>query len=133
MSLLATILQADTETGGYVTAGQVIYKAGQTYGLNPQVLLATLQKEQSLVIGGANYCNNGDEHKYAAAVGYGCSYSGTCYNYSGLNLYQRNGIGVSSVGPTCVNSASKAGFSQQVIRAAWLLKFGQQRAHGNVG
>jgi hypothetical protein len=117
--------------GGYVTAGQVIYDAAQAYGINPQVLITTLQKEQSLVIGGAGYCNNGDEHKYAAAVGYGCPDSGTTYSYTGVDLYQRNGVTHSTVGPTCVNSVSKAGFTQQVIRAAWLLKFGEQRAEGN--
>ena len=118
--------------GDYVSAGQVIYDAGQVYGLNPQVLLATLQKEQSLVVGSPGYCNNGDQHKYAAAVGYGCPDSGTTYSYSGLSLYRRNGVVVSSTGTTCVNSASKAGFSQQVIRAAWLLKFGEQRSKGNI-
>jgi hypothetical protein len=119
--------------GGYGTAGEVIAMSAQAYGINPQVILATLQKEQSLVIGGPNYCNNGDQHKYAAAVGYGCPDSGTTYNYSGLDLYRRNGVTITNVGPTCVNSAAKAGFSQQVIRAAWLLKFGQQRSKGNVG
>ncbi|MEO6513739.1 MAG: hypothetical protein ABIR37_03555 [Candidatus Saccharimonadales bacterium] len=119
--------------GGFVTAGQVIYDAGQAYGLNPQVLLTTLQKEQSLVVGGAGYCNNGDQHKYAAAVGYGCPDSPTTFSYSGLNLYQRNGVTVTDTGTTCVNSAAKAGFSQQVIRAAWLFKFGEQRSKGNVG
>ena len=119
--------------GGYVTAGQVIADASQAYGLNPQALLATLQKEQSLVIGGANYCNNGDQHKYAAAVGYGCPDSPTTFSYTGLSLYQRNGTVITDTGTTCVNGAAKAGFSQQVIRAAWLLKFGQQRSRGNVG
>lgn len=121
--------------GGFVSAGQVIYDAAQAYGLNPRVIIATLEKEQSLVTGQnsfAGYCNNGDQHKYAAAVGYGCPDSGTTYNYTGLSLYQRNGITVTSTGTTCVNSASKAGFSQQVIRAAWLFKFGEQRAKGNI-
>lgn len=117
--------------GGYVTAGQVIFDSSQAYGLNPQVLLVTLQKEQSLVVGGASYCNDGDEHKYAAAVGYGCPDSGGKYYYNDVNLYLRNGVLHTNVGPTCVNSASKAGFSQQVIRAAWLFKFGQQRSLGN--
>lgn len=117
---------------GFVTAGEVIHEAAQAYGLNPQVLLATLQKEQSLVTGAANnYCNNGD-HKYAAALGFGCPDSGGTYSYSNVNLYQRNGVTRTSIGSTCVNSAVKAGFSQQVIRAAWLLKFGQQRSKGNV-
>ncbi len=119
--------------GSYTTAGNVIATSAQTYGINPRVLLVTLQKEQSLVAGRANYCNNGDEHKYAAAVGYGCPDGGTRYNYTNVNLYSRNGAVHSTVGPTCVNSAAKAGFSQQVIRAAWLLKFGQQRAKGNIG
>lgn len=121
--------------GGYTSAGQVIYDAAQAYGLNPQVLLVTLEKEQSLVTGRNNfsgYCNNGDQHKYTAAVGYGCPDSGTTYSYTGLNLYQRNGVTVSDTGTTCVNSAVKAGFSQQVIRAAWLLKFGEQRSKGNI-
>lgn len=119
--------------GDYVSAGRVIYTAAQVYSLNPQVILTTLQKEQSLVSGaGSSYCENGDPHKYAAAAGYGCPDGGTRYSYTGLSLYKRNGTVRSSVDPTCVNSASKAGFSQQVIRAAWLLKFGQQRSEGNV-
>lgn len=118
--------------GGFVTAGQVIYDAAQAYTINPQVLLTTLQKEQSLVVGGSTYCNDGDEHKYAAAVGFGCPDGGTKYYYNNVNLYQRNGVTHTSVGPTCVNSASKAGFTQQIIRAAWLLKFGEQRSKGNI-
>src|SRR5437870_11289586 len=41
--------------GGAVSAGQVIYDAAQAYGLNPQVLLATLQKEEGLVRGDGPY------------------------------------------------------------------------------
>lgn len=122
--------------GGYVSAGQAIYDAAQAYGINPQVLLTTLEKEQSLVTGQNNfagYCNNGDQNKYAAAVGYGCPDSGTTYSYTGLDLYQRNGTTVTDTGTTCVNSSLKAGFSQQLIRAAWLFKFGEQRSKGNIG
>ncbi|HKU19075.1 MAG TPA: hypothetical protein VJP80_07470 [Candidatus Saccharimonadales bacterium] len=115
--------------GGNVSAGQVIATSAQVYGLNPQVLLATLQKEQSLVSGDAG-CST---LRYAAAVGYGCPDGGTTYSYSGLNLYTLNGTTVTSVSGTCVNSAAKTGFSQQVIRAAWLLKFGEQRSNGNTG
>jgi len=118
--------------GGFVSAGKVIYDAAQAYGINPQVLLTTLQKEQSLVVGAANFCNNGDQNKYAAAVGYGCPDGGTVYNYTGLSLYQRNGTTVTSTGSTCVNTAEKAGFTQQIIRGAWLLKFGEQRSQGNI-
>lgn len=121
--------------GGYVTAGQVIFDAAQAYDLNPQVLIVTLEKEQSLVTGQndfSGYCNNGDQHKYAAAVGYGCPDGGTTYSYDNLDLYQRNGVTVSSTGTTCVNTAIKAGFTQQIIRAAWLFKFGEQRSEGNI-
>jgi uncharacterized protein YcfL len=118
--------------GNFASAGNVIAQSARVYGINPQVLLTTLQKEQSLVAGAAGYCNNGDEHKYAAAMGYGCPDGGTVYSWSGISLYRRGGVEHTSTGSTCVNNASKAGFSQQVIRAAWLLKFGQQRSQGNI-
>lgn len=115
--------------GGNVSAGTIIARAAQVYDINPQVLLATLQKEQSLIAGDAG-CS---VLRYTAAVGYGCPDGGTTYNYSGVNLYTINGSTVTSVNGTCVNSASKAGFSQQIIRGAWLLKFGEQRSKGNIG
>ncbi len=118
--------------GGYVTAGKVIYAAAQAYDLNPRVLLATLQKEQSLVSASSSYCLGGSEHKYAAAVGYGCPDSGDSYNYSNISLYRRNGVVHSTTGTTCVNTKEKAGFTQQVIRAAWVFKFAQQRSMGNI-
>jgi len=119
-------------SSGYYTAGSVIYAAAQAYDINPQVLLATLQKEQSLVAGGAGYCNDGDDHKYAAAAGYGCPDGGAKYSYSGISLYKRGSTVHSSVNPTCVNKREKAGFAQQVIRAAWLLKFSKERSLGHV-
>jgi hypothetical protein len=119
--------------GPPVSAGQVIYNAGQAYGVNPQVLLTTLQKEEGLVKGDGPYgCG---PLAISASVGYGCPDSGSSYNYSNLSpaLYYSNGIPLTSVSNTCVNTASKAGFSQQLIRAAWLLKFGEQRSEGNTG
>src|SRR3982751_6777808 len=41
--------------GGNVSAGTVIYQASHVYGVNPQVILATLQKESSVVSGTASY------------------------------------------------------------------------------
>jgi hypothetical protein len=113
--------------GANVSAGQVIYDAAAGYGLNPQVLLATMQKEQSLVSGGGG-CST---LAYTGAMGYGCPDGGTQYSYSGINLYAINGVNQTSVSGTCVNTAAKAGFSEQVIHAAWLLKFGEQRSEGN--
>jgi hypothetical protein len=117
--------------GGPVSAGHVIYDAAQAYGLNPEVLLTTLQKEESLVVGDAG-CS---PLRYSASVGYGCPDGGTTYDYNNLNpaMYYINGTPVTSISGTCVNDASRVGFSQQIIRAAWLLKFGQQRSLGNTG
>ncbi len=93
--------------GGNVSGGQVIYDAAQAYHLNPQVILATLQKESSVVTGTASYhCDY-----INTAMGYGCPDSGSC--------------------PT--NPATMSGFSKQVIHATWLFKFGQQRSLGNTG
>jgi len=114
--------------GGSVSAGRVIYDAAQAYGINPQVILATLQKEQSLVTGGSS-CS---VLQYTGAMGYGCPDGGTTHNYSNVNLYTLNGTNVTSVNGTCVNTSAKAGFAQQVIHAAWLLKFGEQRSEGNM-
>lgn len=114
--------------GSNVSAGQVIYDSAQAYGINPQVLLTTLEKEQNLVTGNAG-CST---LRYAAAAGYGCPDGGTTYNYSGVNLYSIHGTTITSVSGTCVDTALKVGFSQQVVRAAWLLKFGEQRSQGNI-
>lgn len=93
--------------GGNVSAGQVIYDASQAYGINPQVLISTLQKESSVVSGDASYhCAYMN-----TAMGYGCPDSGSC--------------------PT--DPATMSGFSKQVIHAAWLFKFGEQRSEGNTG
>ncbi|HSX07915.1 MAG TPA: hypothetical protein VLG11_03385 [Candidatus Saccharimonadales bacterium] len=117
------------EYGAVTTAGRVIADAAQAYGINPQVLLTTLQKEQGLVSGG-NGCGT---LAYSGAMGYGCPDSGTTHSYSGVTLYSINSVPVTSVSGTCVNSVSKVGFSQQVVHAAWLLKFGEQRSEGNIG
>jgi hypothetical protein len=92
--------------GGNVSAGTVIYDAAHVYGLNPQVILATLEKESSVVSGNASY-----HCQYInTALGYGCLDSSACP----------------------VNPATESGFSKQVIHAAWLLKFAQQRSEGNL-
>lgn len=114
--------------GSDVSAGKVIYDAAQAYGLNPQVILATLEKEESLV-SGSNGCST---LQYSAALGNDCPDGGSYYNYSGIELYSKNGVPVTSVSGTCVNSADSVGFSRQVITATWKLMFWQQHAIGNV-
>ena len=118
--------------GTNVSAGRVIYDAAAAYGLNPEVLLVTLQKEQSLVSGGSG-CST---LAYAGATGYGCPDSGTTHSYPAEGalltpLYFINNVPFTSISGTCVNSVAKVGFSEQIIHAAWLLKFGEQRSEGN--
>jgi hypothetical protein len=92
--------------GSNVSAGTVIYDVSKVYGLNPQVLLATLEKESSVVSGNASY-----HCQYInTAMGYDCPDSGSCPQ----------------------NPAKESGFSKQVTYATWMLKFHEQRSEGNV-
>lgn len=54
-------------------ASTIIYKVAQACGVNPQVLLATLQKEQGLVTATAP-----TPTKYKIAMGYGCPDTAAC-------------------------------------------------------
>jgi hypothetical protein len=91
--------------GPNVSAGKVIYDAAQAYGINPQVILATLEKESSVVSGAASY-----HCQYInTSMGFDCPDGGSCPR----------------------NPATESGFSQQIIHAAWLLMFGEQHANGN--
>ena len=122
-----------TPTTGYTfgsdaSVGTIIYDAAQAYQINPQVLITTLEKEQSLVTGSGG-CST---LQYTAAMGNDCPDNITSNNYSGYELYSIHGTAVTSVTGTCVNKQAAAGFSEQVISAAWKLKFFQERSDGNV-
>lgn len=56
-----------------VKASTIIYYAGQIYGISPRVILATLQKEQSLIT-----TANPTSWQYRNAMGYGCPTDGDC-------------------------------------------------------
>jgi len=56
-----------------VPASQIIYFASQIYGVNPRVILATMQKEQSLVTAA-----NPTSWQINQAMGYGCPTTGQC-------------------------------------------------------
>jgi hypothetical protein len=91
---------------GNVSAGNIIYDAARVYGLNPQVILATLEKESSVVSGNASYhCSY-----INTSMGFDCPDSGSCPQ----------------------NPATESGFSKQIIHASWMLKFHQQRSRGNI-
>jgi hypothetical protein len=69
------------------TAAQIIYNVSQACGVNPQAILVTLQKEQSLVTSATATAAT-----YKIAMGYGCSDGRDCDNqYPGFFLQVLNG------------------------------------------
>lgn len=75
-------------------ASHVIWATAQWYGMNPQVILATLQKEQSLVTN-----PNRNDYGLVYAMGYGCPDSTGC------------------------TGASYPGFARQVDMGTWQLSY----------
>ena len=115
--------------GSNVSAGTVISNVAQAYHINPQVLLTTMQKEEGMVRGDGPYgCS---ALAFSATMGYNCTDSGTAsHDYTGVQMYVKNGVAVNSVNNTCVASKSYVGFSRQVTNAAWLLTFARHRSEG---
>lgn len=130
--------------GSPVSAGQVIYDAAVAHGLNPQVLITKLQNEEQLVDGSGG-CSS--TWRYASAVGYACTDSDTYthdYSYTGADpysdsttlatpIYYRNGTPVNSITGSCVNHNYYAGFSEQVVHAAWALSIWRHKSEGQTG
>jgi uncharacterized protein with LGFP repeats len=58
---------------GWESAARMIWRVGQACGINPQVILATLEKEQGLVTARAP-----SERQFRVAMGYGCPDSADC-------------------------------------------------------
>lgn len=90
--------------GANAPASAIIKQVSNLWGINPKVILTTLEKEESLVTGNAG-C---DSWRYNSAVGMGCSDSGPC------------------------PSPGYAGFSQQVTKGMWQLMFNRERSEGNL-
>jgi len=80
-------------TGGTKTSSQIIYDVAQACGVNPQVLLVLLQKEQSLVTDDWPW-----NIQYRSATGFGCPDTAPCdadyygfFNqvYHGARIYKK--------------------------------------------
>ena len=78
---------AGAPCGQYVKASTIIYYASQIYGINPQVTLATMQKEQGLVT-----AVNPTSWQVNQAMGFGCPDSGGCSSTSGFLYQVDNGV-----------------------------------------
>jgi len=101
------------------SAARIINKMSKYYHLNPQVILTTLEKEQALVSGSQGCAS----WRYNSAMGYNCpdGSENSLKDYPDLGIYR-----------TCVKNPGNAGFARQVNRAAWQLRFDQERAYGNL-
>lgn len=58
---------------GWESAAQIIWRVGQACGINPQVLIVLLQKEQGLITSTAP-----TSYMYRSATGYGCPDTAAC-------------------------------------------------------
>ncbi len=90
--------------GSKVSAATVIRRASLLWHINPRVILATLEKEEGLVTGGSGCAS----WRYNSAMGMGCPDNGAC------------------------PAPEYAGFSKQVTKGSWQLKFSKERAYGNL-
>lgn len=63
-----------------IPASQIIYYAAQIYGVSPKVILATMQKEQSLAT-----ATNPTTWQLTQAMGYACPTSGSCSTASSFS------------------------------------------------
>ena len=84
-----------------ISAAQIIAEAAYDYGISPKVIIATLQKEQSLIT-----AKDPAGSQYDFAMGYGCPDSSGC-------------------------GATYKGFFRQVDNGAWQLRYNFERARGN--
>lgn len=97
--------------GANVSAAQAIADTAHIWGINPQVILTTLEKEEGLVSGhGAYGCS---QTAFNSAMGYDCP--GPIQPATG----------------TCVAHQSNLGFSAQINHGSWQLEFGRFRSEGN--
>jgi hypothetical protein len=78
--------QAHYSCGQSVLAAQIIYDAANAYGISPRTILATMQKEESLITDPSP-----SSSQINFAMGYGCSDSGGCGSYTGFFHQVDNG------------------------------------------
>jgi hypothetical protein len=84
-----------------VPVSQAIYDAAQVYGINPEAIMATLQKEQSLITD-----TSPEDSQLRFAMGYGCPDSAGC-------------------------SSAVAGLFYQIDNGTWAFRAHFERASGN--
>lgn len=82
-------IQAGAPCGSTIPASQIIYYTAQVYGVSPKVIIATLQKEQSLITD-----SSPSARAINQAMGYACPTSGVCDSNSSFFWQIDNGTWV---------------------------------------
>lgn len=75
-------------TGRVITPAKVIFINARDYKINPKVILATIQKESSII---TDSNVNLNRRRLFFAMGYGATYSGDLVSYTGFDKQIENG------------------------------------------
>ena len=111
-------VRAYFDYSGTGSAAQIIRRVADNYGINPRVLLTKLEQESSLISGGGG-CQL---WRQASAIGFKC--------FDGANPRTTTFRG--STIQTCVATDADMGVARQLSKGGWLLKWGKERANGNL-
>lgn len=103
---------------GTGTVAQIIRRVSDVYGVNPRVLLTKLEQEENLVTGNQGCA----QWRLASAIGFHC--------FDGAN--PRTTVFNGTTIQTCVDTDANMGVARQLTKGIWTLKWGKERANGNL-
>lgn len=116
----------DTYSGS-TSAAWIIRRASDLWGVSPKVILAKLEQEENLVTGSAGCALN----RYVSSVGYSCP-GPVLYNVPYAGTYIDTCVIKKNQNEQYVPAYESMGFTRQVTKGAWLLKFAKERSIGNI-
>ncbi|NDC22198.1 hypothetical protein EBZ57_02395, partial [bacterium] len=123
--------------GGNVNGGSAIYNIAARYNLNPQLIVATLEKEQGLISRNGN-CDYNNPASAPATYNGNAVTCGSGTSYTDCSFACQNtptgGCVAVATGYACPGFCKKSfnGFSKQISGAAWVFRFAQARAYGQL-
>lgn len=118
--------------GSNVSGGKAIYDIAQIYHLNPQVILATLQKEQSIPTG-AKGCHYDRPNPTDPSQIFTCTIDGRSQDCTQACPFSYGGGCMNiAMGYDCPGNcaANKETTSKQLSWGTWVLRWAQKRAYG---
>ena len=116
-----------TNYSGSTSAAWIIRRVSDLWGINPKVILAKLEQEENLVTGNTGCAL----FQYVSSIGFSCPgtvlynvpYAGTTINTCVVKKDQNDQY---------VPAYESMGFSRQVTKGAWTLKWAKERANDNL-